>query len=227
MIKFNIFTIFPKMIENYFKYSILKKAQEKNLIAINFVDFRNYAPGKHKKVDDEPYGGGAGMLLKIEPLVYALKDYNKKSLTILLSPKGEKFNYKTIKNLNETIQAQNIKNLNLICGRYEGIDERIKNYIDLEISVGDFVLTGGELSAALLIDALSRQLPNVINEESLKSESFVNDLLEYPQYTRPPIFQGHKVPDVLLSGDHEKIKKWRIKKAQELSMLKKRDKEKK
>ena len=227
MVKFNIFTIFPEMIKDYFAYSILQKAIAKKLIEVNFVDFRKYALGKHQKVDDEPYGGGAGMLLKIEPLVYALRDYQEQSLTILLSPRGQTLNSQSISDLKTIILKQKIVNVNLICGRYEGIDYRITNYVDYEISIGDYVLTGGELPAAIIVDALTRQLPRVINNASLENESFVNDLIEYPQYTRPQNFEGHKVPDILLSGDHEKVAKWRLKKAKELTALKKQGSKKK
>ena len=227
MVKFNIFTIFPEMIKDYFSYSILQKAIAKKLIEVNFIDFRKYALDKHQKVDDEPYGGGAGMLLKIEPLVYALRDYQEQSLTILLSPRGKTLNSQTISDLKTTILKQKIVNVNLICGRYEGIDYRITNYVDYEISIGDYVLTGGELPAAIIVDTLTRQLPRVINNASLENESFVNDLIEYPQYTRPQNFEGHKVPDILLSGDHEKVAKWRLKKAKELTALKKQGSKKK
>ncbi len=204
-----IFTIFPEMFNGPINTSILKRAQEKELIKINLVDFREYAPSKHQSVDDSPFGGGAGMVLKPEPIYYAvesvlgdLKAYRGKIL--LMSPQGEKFDQNLAREL-----AQE-ESLAIICGHYEGFDERIRALVDKEITIGDYVLTGGEIPTMVVIDAVCRLLPGVLGEiESLYSDSFYQGLLEYPQYTRPREFRGMAVPEVLLSGNHEAIRKWR------------------
>jgi tRNA (guanine37-N1)-methyltransferase len=185
----------------------LNKAQEKNLIKINLVDLRNYATDKHHVTDDYPYGGGQGMVMKPEPLVAAIQDARRTSpgaRIVLLAPQGRVFTQE---------KAQRLANENeivLICGRYEGIDERVKAFVDEEISVGDYTLSGGEPAANIVIDAVARLIPGVLgNENSAVDESFANGLLEYPQYTRPEEFRGMKVPEVLLSGDHARVRKWR------------------
>lgn len=206
-----IFTIFPDMFKGPLNTSILKKAQEKKLVSFNIVDFRYYSPTKHKNVDDSPFGGGAGMLLKPEPIYNAVEDnigskqdYNGK--IILMSPQGKPFNQRTAKKL-----AYEEK-LAIICGHYEGFDERIRLLADYEISIGDYVLTGGELPAMVVIDAIGRLIPGVLGEqESFLTDSFYDGLLEYPHYTRPREFRGMRVPDVLLSGNHEEIRRWRRK----------------
>jgi tRNA (guanine37-N1)-methyltransferase len=219
----NIFTIFPEMFEGPLNTSILKRAREKKYININLVDFRKYSPTKHSNVDDSPFGGGAGMVLKPEPLYYAvedvlgsLEDYHGKIL--LMSPQGEQFNQEMAR---ELAQEQN---LTFICGHYEGFDERIRKLAHREISIGDYVLTGGEIPAMVVIDAVSRLLPGVLGEtESALSDSFYNGLLEYPHYTRPRVFRDMAVPDVLLSGNHEQIRKWRRKESLRRTMLRRPD----
>ena len=202
--KFDILTLFPEMFEGM-KYSIIGKAIEKKIIDINLVNIRDFSKDKHKKVDDTPYGGGAGMVMKPD-VVYdaylSVKDENAK--VIYLSPKGKTLNQEKVKELSKE------KHIILLCGHYEGIDQRVLDEIvDEEISIGDYVLTGGEIPSMVLIDSVSRYIDGVITKESVQEESFSNGFLEYPQYTRPEIFLNKKVPDVLLSGHHENIKKWR------------------
>jgi tRNA (guanine37-N1)-methyltransferase len=207
MLNFTVITIFPQMFASPLGHTILKKAQEKNLIAIRLVDLRDYTTDRHHVTDDYPYGGGQGMVMKPEPLVAAIEDMRAKlgnARVILLSPHGRVFNQQ------EAIRLAQEKQLVLICGRYEGVDERVKAFVDEEISVGDFTLSGGEPAANVIIDAVARLIPGVLgNEDSAADESFSNGLLEYPQYTRPEDFRGFKVPEVLLSGDHHRIKQWR------------------
>ena len=208
MIRFDVLSIFPEMLISPLSFSLLKKAQEKGLLSINLHDIRNWAEDKHKMTDDAPYGGGCGMVMKVEPVEKALaavKISTEDSLVVLMTPQGE--------TLNQTIAAElaGKKQVVIICGRYEGVDERIRKHLtDREISIGDYILTGGELSALVLIDAVSRLVPGVLgNEESTVSESFSRGLLEYPQYTRPAEYKGWKVPDVLVSGNHAEIELWR------------------
>ena len=210
--KFDILTLFPEMFEGI-KYSIIGKAIEKEIIDINIVNIRDFSKDKHKKVDDTPYGGGAGMVLKPD-VVYdaysSIKSDNSK--VIYLSPKGKTLNQEKVKELS------NENHIILLCGHYEGIDQRVLDEIvDEEISIGDYVLTGGEIPAMVLIDSVSRYVDGVITKESVEEESFSNGLLEYPQYTRPEIFLDKKVPEVLLSGHHENIKKWREEKSLEIT----------
>lgn len=189
--------------------SLLKKAQGKGIINIALHDIRNWAEDKHKMTDDAPYGGGCGMVMKLEPVEKALSSINKKrkekSCVILMTPQGEVFNQKI------AAELAGQENIIIICGRYEGVDERIREHlVDREISIGDYILTGGELAALVLIDAVSRLLPDFLgNPESKLTESFSQDLLEYPQYTRPAVYKGWGVPDVLLSGNHAEIETWR------------------
>ena len=202
--KFDVLTLFPEMFETLTK-SITGKAIEKELININLINIRDFSKDKHKKVDDTPYGGGAGMVMKPD-VVYdaylSVKSENAK--VIYLSPQGKTLNQNKVEELAKE------KHLILLCGHYEGIDQRVLDEIvDEEISIGDYVLTGGEIPAMVLIDAVSRYIDGVINKNSIEEETFSNGLLEYPQYTRPAIFLGKKVPDVLLSGHHKNIKKWR------------------
>lgn len=215
---FHLITIFPEIFNSYINESILKRAQEKKIIRFKIHNLRDWTSDKHKSVDDTPYGGGAGMLLKIEPLYRALQAIKKisrikrvKRKIILLAASGKTWNQALAQKYSK------LEELIFICGRYEGVDARIREFIDEEISVGDYVLTGGELPALTIIDSIARLRPGVLgNKESLLEESHAqNGLSEYPQYTRPEIFRvGRKkypVPSVLLSGDHEKIKKWRQK----------------
>ena len=203
--KINILTLFPNMFNGFLNESIIKRAQDKKLVDINIKNIRDYTDDKHGHVDDTPYGGGAGMLLRCEPIYNAINDVkSKKSKVIMLTPDGEKFNQKLAYKLSKE------EDLVLLCGHYEGFDERIRSMVDMEISIGDYVLTGGELPAMVITDSITRLVPGVIEEESHKNDSFNNDLLDYPQYTKPREFNGMKVPDTLLSGDHKKIDEWRI-----------------
>ena len=208
MIHFDIVTIFPEVISAYTNSSIIKRAQEKELVKINIHNLRNWAKDKHKSVDDKPYGGGPGMLMKIEPIFNCLKDLKKEnSIVILTSPKGERLTQKKLKELSQNTNAHYI----ILCGHYEGFDQRIHDYLaDYEYSIGDYVLSGGELPALVLVDGITRLIPGVLgNEESLISETFNSDIPDYPQYTKPEEFNGWKVPDILLSGNHKEIKEWR------------------
>ncbi|MBL7159652.1 tRNA (guanosine(37)-N1)-methyltransferase TrmD [Candidatus Microgenomates bacterium] len=208
----DILTLFPKMFKGPFDESIVKRAQEKGLVKISIHDLRKWSQDAHKTVDDRPYGGGAGMIMRVDVIERAiLKIKNQKSKIILLTPQGKVFNQKTAKKLSKH------DHLILICGHYEGIDERVReNLVDEEISIGDYILTGGELPAMIVTDAIVRLIPNVLKKpEAIKEESFSKNLLEFPQYTRPADFKNWKVPKVLLSGDHKKIEKWRKKKALE------------
>ena len=216
MLNFTVVTLFPQMFESPLGHSILKKAQEKGLISIRLVDPRNFTTDRHHVTDDYPYGGGQGMVMKPEPLVSAIEDIhaqNPKARIVLLSPQGAVFTQETAAELAQT------NDLVLVCGRYEGVDERVKSFVDEELSVGDFTLSGGEPAAIIVIDAVARLIPGVLgNEKSAADESFSNGLLEYPQYTRPEEFRGMKVPEVLLSGDHERIRKWRREASVRLTM---------
>ncbi len=212
--KFDVLTLFPEMF-NSLKESIIGRAVENNLIEINLTNIRDFSKDKHKKVDDTPYGGGAGMVIRPD-VVYdaytSLKDENAK--VIYMSPKGTVLNQEKVKSLAKE------NHLIILCGHYEGIDQRVLDEIvDEEISIGDYVLTGGELPAMVLIDSVSRYVEGVLNEESTSEESFSEGLLEYPQYTRPEEFRGKRVPDVLISGHHENIRNWR--KEQSLMITKK------
>ena len=206
--KFEVLTIFPKIIKAYISEGIIKKAIDKGIITVDVINIRDFATGKHKQVDDYPYGGGAGMVFKPEPIFRAI-EYIKKDgrqrYIVLLSPSGNLFNQSIAKKY-----AYTIDNLVLISGRYEGVDERVKILIDEEISIGEYILTGGELPALVIIDAVARLIPNVLGDKkSVEEESFSWGILEYPHYTRPEEFKGMKVPKVLLSGNHQKIKRWR------------------
>jgi len=221
MLEFNIVSLFPELIEPYFKDSILKKAILNKLIEVNFYNLRNYATDKHKKVDDTPYGGGAGMLLKADVLYNAVKNIKKSKNTkvIYFSPQGKKLDNKLAKKYIKE------SNLILICGRYEGVDQRfIDKCVDEEISIGDYVLSGGELAACVFIEVLSRFIPAVLgNIKSWQCDTFENKLLKYPQYTRPYNFKGITVPEVLISGNHEKIKQYREETAKIKTMKKRKD----
>lgn len=212
--RFDIITLFPEALEAYVNTSILKKAQAENLLGIHMHQLRDFALDKHSTVDDTPYGGGAGMLLKVEPLVACLENVlaegdipREETLVLVTSAKGPLFNQAKAQDL-----KSNYERIILICGRYEGIDERfIEHFCDEEISIGEYILTGGELASLVVVDAVSRLLPGVLgNVESIKEESHSDPgLVEYPQYTKPENFQGHIVPEVLLSGHHRNIQEWR------------------
>lgn len=203
--RFDILTLFPNIINSYINESIIKRAVDKKLLEINVINIRDFTPYKNGQVDDTPYGGGAGMVLMCEPVVRAIEAVKTESAKVyLLTPQGKKFNDKLANSIiNDT------KHLILVCGHYEGFDERIYNFVDGEISIGDFVLTGGELPALVIMDTISRFIPGVILEDSFKNDSFKDNLLDYPTYTKPRDFRGYLVPDVLLSGDHKKIDEYR------------------
>lgn len=214
--KINILTLFPEMF-SIFDHSIIGKAQEKGLVEIKATNIRDFSLNKHRKVDDYPYGGGAGMVMTAQPLVDSIKasKTGENTKVIFLGPRGKKFNHETAQRLSKEEEVI------FVCGHYEGIDERVYKYIDEEISLGDFILTGGEMAAIPVIDSILRLCPGVLGkEESFMDESFSDGLLEYPQYTRPENFEDDKVPEVLMSGHHENIRKWRRK--QSLLITKKR-----
>ena len=216
--KFDVLTLFPEMFEPL-NSSIIGRAKEKNLIEINLINIRDFSKDKHKKVDDTPYGGGAGMVMMPDVVYDAYKSVEDKNAKVIyMSPQGKKLTQKKVEELAKQ------EHLIILCGHYEGIDQRvIDKIVDEEISIGDYVLTGGEIPAMVLIDSVSRYSSGVISEESREEESFANGLLEYPQYTRPEVFEGVKVPEVLLSGHHANIEKWRKEKALEITKLKRPD----
>lgn len=221
MLTFTVITIFPQMFASSLNHSILKRGQEKNLVKINLIDLRDYTTDKHHMTDDYPYGGGHGMVMKPEPLAAAIeaaRKNNPKARVVLLAPQGRVFKQ------SEAQRLAGEDEIVLLCGRYEGIDERVKSFIDEEISVGDYTLSGGEPAANIVIDAVTRLIPGVLgNENSAADESFSDGLLEYPQYTRPEEFRGMKVPEVLLSGDHQRVKDWRREKSLEITRQRRPD----
>ena len=202
--KIDILTLFPSMFEGFLNESIIKRAIDKKIVEINIHNIRDYSQDKHKKVDDYPFGGGAGMVLMCEPVFLAIEDVKTEdSIVIMMTPSGKTFNE------NIAYDLSTKKHIILLCGHYEGFDERIKSIVDMELSIGDYVLTGGEIPSMAITDAVVRLIPGAINKESLVSESFTDDLLDYPQYTRPADFRGMKVPEVLISGNHKKIEEYR------------------
>lgn len=202
--RIDILTLFPKMVEGFLTESIIKRAIEKGNVEINVIDFREYSFLNNRQVDDTPYGGGAGMLLRCEPIFECLDAIRTpEAHVIMLSPEGKIYKQGIANRLKE------YKHLILLCGHYEGFDERIKTIVDEIISIGDFVLTGGEIPAAAIVDSVVRLIPGVINDESLANESFNNNLLDYPQYTKPAEYRGMKVPEILISGNHQKIAEYR------------------
>ena len=204
--KIDILSLFPEMFDGFLKTSIIKRAIDASLVQIQVHDFREFADNKHKKVDDYPYGGGQGMVLMCQPIIDCLKTLmTDDSLVILMSPQGKTLSQQYCQELSLE------KHLILICGHYEGFDERIRDYVDVELSIGDYILTGGELASMVISDAVVRLLEGTIREESHQDDSFSDGLLEYPQYTRPYEYDGNVVPDVLMSGHHENIRKWRLK----------------
>lgn len=204
--KITILSLFPEMIEPIINASIIKRAVEQKAVSFDVINFRDFSQNKHLTVDDTPYGGGAGMVLSVEPIYHALKSIDKleDAHVILLSPQGKTYTQEKAKSL---LRHQHIV---LICGHYEGFDDRIRNLVDEEISIGDYVLTGGEIGAMAISDSIVRMLPGVIDASSYENDSFYDGLLDYPQYTKPRDFQGMKVPDVLLSGHHKNIDDWRF-----------------
>lgn len=211
IMKFTILTLFPEAFESYLNISLLKRAIAKKFVSVEIKNIRDVATDPHKTVDGRPYGGGVGMVLRVDIIDKALKKLklkSKKSKIVLLTPQGKVFNQKIARDLSK------VENLVLICGRYEGFDERVRNLVDMEISIGDFVLTGGEIPAMAVLDAVARLAPGVVGKsESLVNESFSEKLLEYPQYTRPEVYNKMKVPKILLSGDHGAVDAWRRKEA--------------
>lgn len=214
--KIDILTIFPDMFAGPITCSLIAKAREKNILDINCIDIRSFTKDKHKKVDDRPFGGGPGMLMQVEPIYLSLKSVGvrkknslyknpyKKPYVIYMSPQGNLLNTQKVKSLSK------YEHLVLLCGHYEGVDERVMNWIDEEISIGDYVLTGGELPSMVLVDCVARMLPGVVQDKaSVEQDSFYNGMLDYPQYTRPAKFKNMNVPEVLLSGNHLEIEKWR------------------
>lgn len=209
----DVLTIFPDIIHSYLNESILKRVQEKGLLNVRVYNLRDFASGRHRKVDDYPFGGGAGMVLKPEPIfnaIESLKSDGEKRRVVLVSPQGRVFTQSIAEELSRSEER-----FVFICGRYEGIDERVRvSLVDDELSIGDYVITGGELAALVVIDAVTRLIPGALGDErSVEEESFASQLLEYPHYTRPQDFRGMKVPEVLLSGNHREIWLWRRKEA--------------
>lgn len=210
--KISVLTLFPEYFEPLMTTSILKRAKEKELFEFETIDFRKFTKEKHGHVDDTPYGGGAGMVLMCQPILDALQSIRTEDSTvILLTPQGKTFNQQIAKELSLK------DHLIFICGHYEGFDERIRDYVDIQMSLGDFVLTGGESACMVMCDCILRILPGVIRQDSSDDDSFSNGLLEYPQYTRPEVFEGESVPAVLISGHHENIRKWRRLKSLEIT----------
>ena len=202
--RIDILSLFPEMFDGFLNTSIIKRARDNGNVDIRVHNFRDYSLDKHNRVDDYPYGGGAGMVLMCEPIFRAIEDIRTDdSLVIMMSPSGKVFKQEM------AVELSKKKHLILLCGHYEGFDERIRTIVDMELSIGDYVLTGGEVPAMAITDAITRLIPGVITKESLDSESFNDGLLDYPNYTKPAEFRGMKVPDVLLSGHHKNIEKYR------------------
>ncbi len=220
--RFDILSIFPEMFESVFRESIIARAKEKGIIEIVSHNLRDYSQNKHKKVDDSPFGGGVGMVMGVEPIAFALDEIKKDEVsayTVLMSPSGNRLNQKKARELTKH------KRLIIICGRYEGVDERVAlHYVDEEISIGDYVLSGGEIPAMVLVDTVARLIPGTLGDpRSSEEESFEQELLEYPQYTRPREFRGHKAPEVLFSGNHKEIREWQRRHALEKTELRRPD----
>lgn len=216
--KITILTIFPEMFNDFLNTSIIKKARLKNLVEINIVDFRSFSNFPSKRVDDYPYGGGAGMILMCQPILDALKSVkNDKSYVVITTPIGSKFDQQMAYKLLEK------EEIIIICGHYEGFDARIYDFVDQHISIGDYILTGGELPAMVITDAITRLVEDTISEDSIIEESFEDGLLEYPQYTRPEVYKGLQVPEVLLSGHHENIRLYRLKESLRTTYLNRKD----
>lgn len=216
--KIDILTLFPRMFDGFLKESIIGRAIKNNIVEINIYNFRDYSNDPHKKVDDYGYGGGAGMVLMPQPIydcLMSIKD--KDSYVIMMTPQGHKYNQK------KAYEFSKKKHIIILCGHYEGFDERIRSFCDEEVSIGDFILTGGEIASQVIVDSVVRLLDGVITCESLKDESFNNNLLDYPVYTKPVSFNGMEVPQILLSGNHELINKWRYDKSIERTRIRRQD----
>ena len=220
--KITFLTIFPGLFDSFLTSPVLQRAVKKGVLEIEVIDIRDYSPGSFRHIDDSPFGGGPGMVMRCQPVLDALRAVKKELpagglVTAALSPAGAVFSQKTAH------RYAGLGHLILICGHYEGMDERIFRHVDEEVSIGDFILTGGELAAMAVADAVIRLLPGAIRAESTGEESFENGLLEYPQYTQPAVYEGESVPDVLLSGNHEKIRKWRLRESLRKTFLKRPD----
>ena len=216
--KIDILTLFPRMFDGFLKESIIGRAIKNNIVEINIYNFRDYSNDPHKKVDDYGYGGGAGMVLMPQPIYDCLKSIkDKDSYVIMMTPQGHKYNQK------KAYEFSKKKHIIILCGHYEGFDERIRSFCDEEVSIGDFILTGGEIASQVIVDSVVRLLDGVITCESLKDESFNNNLLDYPVYTKPVSFNGMEVPQILLSGNHELINKWRYDKSIERTRIRRQD----
>ena len=220
--KITFLTIFPGLFDSFLTSPVLQRAVKKGVLEVEVIDIRDYSPGSFRHIDDSPFGGGPGMVMRCQPVLDALRAVKKELpagglVTAALSPAGAVFSQKTAH------RYAGLGHLILICGHYEGMDERIFRHVDEEVSIGDFILTGGELAAMAVADAVIRLLPGAIRAESTGDESFENGLLEYPQYTQPAVYEGESVPDVLLSGNHEKIRKWRLRESLRKTFLKRPD----
>lgn len=202
--KINIFTIFPSIFESFLDAGIIGKAKERGIITFKLIDIRDFAADSYGTVDDYPYGGGPGMVMMVEPIVKALESVGERGVTYLLSPRGKNFDQKRAKELSKE------GTLSLVCGRYKGVDERVRDFVDGEISIGDYILSGGEVGAMVIVEAVTRLLPGAVGDiNSVNTDSFENGLLDSPLYTRPRVFRDKEVPEVLLSGNHAKIESWR------------------
>lgn len=217
--KIKILTTFTDIFDSFLNNSIMKRAIEKKLVEIEIINIRDYTKDKYHRTDTPPVGGGAGLIMKCQPIVDALKaNSNEGTLKLITSPRGKTFNQKKAQEI-----VSKYEEIIILCGHYEGIDERVYDYFDEEISIGDYILTGGETACFVLIDAITRLIPGVINSDSIKEESFNNNLLEYPQYTEPYDFEGKKIPDILYSGNHEAIRKYNKKKSLQYTMYYRKD----
>ena len=216
--KISILTMFPGMFDSFLMGPVLQRALRKESLQIEIVDIREFSPGSFRHIDDSPFGGGAGMVMRCQPVLDALKSVkDEKSVSAAMSPAGRLFDQKTAR------RYAQLDHLILLCGHYEGMDERIYRHVDEEISIGDYILTGGEIAAMAVSDAVIRLLPGAIRGESTSEESFENGLLEYPQYTQPAVYEGEAVPEVLLSGNHEKIRKWRLRESLKRTLARRPD----
>ncbi|MCQ2793284.1 MAG: tRNA (guanosine(37)-N1)-methyltransferase TrmD [Bacilli bacterium] len=212
--KITILTLFPEMFNGFKENSIIKRALNKGIVTIDIINIRDYTKDRYGRVDTPPIGGGAGLIMKCQPIVDAIKSVSSnKTHKIILSPKGEKYCQ------NKAVQLSKLEDILIVCGHYEGIDERVNNFIDESISIGDYVLTGGEIASMAIADSLIRLLDGAITNSSLSEETFENNLLEYPQYTEPKEFEGYKVPDILYTGNHEAIEKYRRKEALKITKI--------
>jgi tRNA (guanine37-N1)-methyltransferase len=216
--KINIFSIFPSFFDSFMETGIIGRAKEKGLVTFNIINIRDFSSDSYGTVDDTPYGGGPGMIMKVEPIVKALESLQERGKTYLLSPRGKKFNQRMARKLS----GEEI--LSLLCGRYKGVDERVEDFVDGEISIGDYVLSGGEVAAMVIVEAIVRLLPGAVGDvDSVNTDSFEKGRLDSPSYTRPRDFRGKKVPEVLLSGDHGKIERWREEEAVKLTKKYRKD----